>query len=1132
MSSQVKNSISELLKESSQFNTNDVLVNVDVDNAKLIFSPASITFSITDFPRAILREAERTKKESGVNSLCIASGTVKLEVGGKDVDTPIILTPVQLSKNRIKGTITLEPIEDGVFVNPFLKMFLAEEPDFDCEINYLDSPPHSTSSVSGEEIVSGKDHLIGELQKIGLETKEVSILGNFHHHRYEIVKELEELLQLDKCSENVSNLLGEQSERKTKDLNFPPDLLFPADVDHEAVFEKAGIANTVIQGPPGTGKSQVLSNVLGKILAGNNTTVVVSEKRVALEVLQKKLSSFGLDKLCFIASSDRLSHSFLQELKSTWDYFESYKTVPVNNLRLSEQYEANLQMTLDLLAQKELIGGVSFNAFKSLVSQKDISQYSYSSNVPSITHFLEMKSSVEELYQNNLNLSVGSLKKRTIQSDDFATLDSKISTWIEDLKILKSDFSFTSWNEFSMLMKEAANCQVYENDLYKKYADIFRPNSRPQQRFLSLRKKYLKAKTEVDQISSNQSHWKIVPSESETLVLKETLENGGFFARLHSKKRWKEISNLQFQNALDALRKHLLDIAKINDLTQIIINFCEIGVDDPEKEIELIHQTLTIYSEDQWNEMQAIPSEKRSRITSHHKLLEKLYHDLQAHLSLTANSDLLQILNQLKTSFSEILSRKEQVQSLDENSLLTLSGNENFESFEGQILNSHWTRFKERFPAFSKFDMNEISNKVEDIIRSQSSEAKLFAQEIENKVSKAFSEYHELLSIPARKLTEEQKKLKARLRKGKSILVKEFAKTRSHPSLRELFNSEAREWIQLLKPIWLSNPAQLSKCFPLEESVFDVAIFDEASQIPLQNALGTIQRSDRILVAGDEHQMGPSSYFKSGRVELIDLLHQANYYWSKVELKHHYRSEHPELISFSNKHFYNGELKAFPAYPSTKATHHHYIENGQFIDRKNLEEAKAIAQTIDSALTKKGSIGIVAFSEEQLNCIWGELSNSAQQKLTDKIDNNEGFFKSLENVQGDECDHLFISFGYAKNEEGEFHMRFGPMNTINGRKRLNVLLTRAIKSIEFFCSMQSTDFKLSDNESINLLRQWMAFSESNTSEDELDLPFELSGKVEGNEIEFCQIQETLSNAKELVTLQSVMSNRGWKVRYS
>ena len=135
-------------------------------------------------------------------------------------------------------------------------------------------------------------------------------------------------------------------------------------------------------------------------------------------------------------------------------------------------------------------------------------------------------------------------------------------------------------------------------------------------------------------------------------------------------------------------------------------------------------------------------------------------------------------------------------------------------------------------------------------------------------------------------------------------------------------------------------------------------------------------------------------------------------------------------------------------------------------------------------------------------------------------------------MQGDECDSLIIGFGYAPNENGDFHLRFGPMNTENGRKRLNVLLTRARESIDFFCSVRSSDFKLSDNESINLLRQWIAFSERNESNNEVVFPYDLEPKIEGRTLVFNRIQNTLPTAREIVTLQSVLESRGWNVQFA
>ena len=310
-----------------------------------------------------------------------------------------------------------------------------------------------------------------------------------------------------------------------------------------------------------------------------------------------------------------------------------------------------------------------------------------------------------------------------------------------------------------------------------------------------------------------------------------------------------------------------------------------------------------------------------------------------------------------------------------------------------------------------------------------------------------------------------------------------------------------------------------------------MAIFDEASQIPIQNGLGTIHRARKIIIAGDENQMGPSNYFVSKDIDTLDLLHQADYNWPSVKLKHHYRSVHPDLIAFSNQFFYNNELTAYPERNADIPIRHHYISKGKFINRKNKIEATQVAKKIHETIKIPGSIGIVAFSEEQLSLIWNLLSKADQNLLSEKIESNNGFFKSLENVQGDECDFLIISFGYGKNEDNLFMMHFGPMNRSNGRKRLNVLLTRAIKTIDFFCSINSSDFKLTNNESINLMRKWVSFSESYKNQVDYLFPINNQPIIKGKEINFKSIHKSIPTAKELHTFTTVLSKRGWDIRF-
>ena len=126
---------------------------------------------------------------------------------------------------------------------------------------------------------------------------------------------------------------------------------------------------------------------------------------------------------------------------------------------------------------------------------------------------------------------------------------------------------------------------------------------------------------------------------------------------------------------------------------------------------------------------------------------------------------------------------------------------------------------------------------------------------------------------------------------------------------------------------------------------------------------------------------------------------------------------------------------------------------------------------------------------------------------------------------------MIISFGYGKNDDGDFHFRFGPLNQQTGSKRLNVLLTRAKKSIQFFTSVQAADFKINTNEAVNLLRLFLLKNEEKAASTEIAFPFDLKPIVKGNKLQFNSIATQLPDAKEIVTMHEVLQGRGWEVAY-
>ena len=1121
MSENAKHKIQELLNDVSQFNANDVLVNLDHHQVVTIEtdsnSKQSFLFSIDSKLKSILSNAKKTEKEQGIFPLCLTQGYIEWEVKQVLVRSPLVLFPCHAEISKVQNTVKITPLEETVFINPFVVNRLSKE--FNLQL---------PKELNSAELLAAFLQE-NEFKQLDATT---SFFGNFHHHRFEIIKELEELLN-QVISPSLAQLLGDEQVRDSHELSLGNELLFPSDLDQLSVFNSIKIDHTVVQGPPGTGKSQVLSNLLAKLLLKGSSAVVVSEKRVALEVLEKKMQVFDLGKFCFVATSETTTKDVLNELKADWNSLEQAKIESIQtNLLLSEQYRDQLQQQLDILNRPSLIGGISYPEFLTFLDKRSIDSITFSSDLPSMEEWISNRIIIEDIYSRQLNEIIGLCSIGSIQGTSFLQMDLAIKNWIKEIQTLQNHFEIKTWIDLQEAMKKAALCHNYSNPIVRKHAAILKANSKEQKRFIKLRKQFLQAQMHHATLELDKKNWKKLPNLTETDFLLELSRNTSLLGKWKFKKQWSRFSVLPVEKAKDCLLHWKEYLANIDAISQIKIELCEIGVDELPLELDLIHQQIHYTTEEERQKWLDIPSEMQHKLSEQNGPLNHLYTQLKINFRWQDSTDILSFLNAFLNQFESLTVVHNELKTLSEILLRNLKNYTCFDAYELAVCKHNWVKFTVQFPSFSNFNPEDLLLKAQLILATREKESLLFAGAIRQQQIEKFHYYHTLLQTPPAKLGSVEKELRSRLKKGKAILVKEFSKTRNHPSLRELFASDAQDWIRLFKPIWLSNPAQIAKCFPMEEQLFDVGIFDEASQLPLQNALGTIQRSKRILVAGDQHQMGPSSYFKSGNVEVVDLLHQASYYWKNVGLKHHYRSEHPALIQFSNKHFYNNELLAFPSVKQEmNPILWHYTAQGRFIDRKNTIEAKEVALLIEKEINGANHLGIVAFSESQLHEISACLSLKTLQVLEDRIENDTAFFKALENVQGEECDHLIVSFGYSFNEENEFHLRFGPMNSKNGSKRLNVLLTRARKKIDFFSSVKAADFKLSSNESINLLRQYLLQIELNSATNQIYFPLALSPKIEGKKLIFERIQEKMVEAEELITLVNMLQNRGWEVSF-
>ena len=1120
MKSEESKLLDEWILQQSEFSKNDLLVTIN--DKKTI--PFSETIPLENLSH-IISISQNSIKESGINPFCRTIGILKWEWNNQVIQTPVWIVPCTFKTDKVRKLVHLVPEEETGFPNPFLLKKIAEI--YDVKLSETDF-----ETVIRELKASGFEHI----------DSDYSVVGNFHHHRYVLLKELQELATETELSSGLKQFLsGEKPEENT--LSLTDEALLPYDTDHRSVFNLFETDNCVVQGPPGTGKSQLLTNIIGKLLISGHSNLFVSEKRAALEVIQKRLSSVGLEQLSVISTDDLSIHDFINDLKKTWEFLDDY--IPVTPIEIStrKEQENNLQFILDILNQPELIGGVSFSKFNELLfSRCDKSSpltpppgegqdFIFLSNPPSLTDYEQTLQTVKTIYEAGIDKSCSAIPYSVLKENDLTRFLSKIERTSEIVSLFEQIQPGFTENDLEKLQYLSVVCQLFQNELAKKYASVIEPESKTQKQFIKLHKEYKRIQKQVILFANTVADWKVIPSNLELEYLLELKATKSIFKTIKFRTRWAKFSNLPVKYAAESINQLKKYLSAQQEKINIEEKLAKIEITDFD-ETDLLKASLHLFSKEKWDIYSNLSSEKRHLLDETTSKINFLKDDLKYNYRLDKNIPILQQLSRLSKQLPQLIVLKKELEKLNQQILDALHLSDSFASYQKNALYTHRTVFQSHYPALSAFEPNYLKEKAEALIDSEKKENRLTAEKIRTRAKEQFEQYNKLLNTPSAKLTEEQKHFKQQLKRGKSILTKEFSKIRQHPTFRELMHSEAFYWVRVLKPVWLTNPAQLAKTFSLKKELFDVCIMDEASQIPVQNGMGAFQRSKRIIVAGDEQQMSPTSYFQAGSKEVMSVLQHAGYYLPKITLTHHYRSKHAPLISFSNRYFYDGKLVVYPSFPvKHECIQRHFRAAGKYIERKNQEEAGKVAEIIKNRLKTSKTIGVVAFSQEQIDAIRKSLSPELMEEIEARTEADTFFIKPLEKVQGDECEHLIISLGYAPDENENFHMRFGPINTESGRNRLNVLFSRASESIDFVCSIESSALQWSENESIQLLYKWLKKLEAKQDEQDIRFPLELTPEIEENQLKLNDCYSILPDAREFLTTYSVLKNRGWNILF-
>lgn len=277
---------------------------------------------------------------------------------------------------------------------------------------------------------------------------------------------------------------------------------------------------------------------------------------------------------------------------------------------------------------------------------------------------------------------------------------------------------------------------------------------------------------------------------------------------------------------------------------------------------------------------------------------------------------------------------------------------------------------------------------------------------------------------------------------------------------------------------------------------------DEASQLKPEEAIGAIARGSQVVVVGDPKQLPPTAFFTrmtqvgeddeqfttTDAESILDVC--LSHFRPTRQLRWHYRSQHHSLIAFSNHYFYRN-LIVFPSpygHSSKLGIRATYLADAVYEDQTNYKEALRVIDAVIDHITSRSneSLGVVTLNLKQRDLI-AELLEERLQGVPGADAYRERwhseaqplFIRNLENVQGDERDAIIISTTFGKPAGADaVRQNFGPISRQGGWRRLNVLFTRAKRSVALYTSMRPEDIVIDGTtpEGTKALRNYLEYA--------------------------------------------------------
>ncbi|MCP4074354.1 MAG: AAA family ATPase [Hyphomicrobiales bacterium] len=946
----------------------------------------------------------------------------------------------------------------------------------------------------------------------------------------------------------------------------------------------------VIQGPPGTGKSQTITNLIADYVGQGKSVLFVCQKRAALDVVSNRLSSSGLGDLTaafhdsrgnraeFIGELNRLYNNWSELAPSKGiDRLEKEKSEVLNQIIQAQNSLRTLTKAMvsklhdDDPAMHELLTSAlvsrgNWNVLDNCQNLDTLNEGRSNRTLPSIKEWNSHKDAVEQailaiqrVYSTNgmEAYAESRLLQSLWQNEDLCELlTQKLGPASENLKKILSKLDLGDADQDKLTLEKL----VQESQFFKLLAPLIYKNALG---LLDMRGEsfggFQKDSFALSQLASKATKsaqeakfWTLPleKQEAEAALLTAQMKEGGFFSVFSSD--WKQVKSI-VQSRTDKTNQsvtqkltYLLEHIKNDEAYRAAqLAFREkYGFDDPQEVQAIIqevnvHQTFEdVHIKERINGAMVAGYEQGKSFLTQAEFAQNLKSILETTEAFfvtpkgTKISSLLADMEAVLSSIARIRTLQPSLKLIANapTSIWSLSvlNKPDLAAIELELIRANLRKSFVSYPGLISVDAQSLELSREKINKAKQ---ELYSLNVQLLVGKQINQFRNDLVLSNRSassLSKHESMRREEILKGRRTLEHEFGKSRSYKSPRELFKDNAGRILSTMKPIWLMSPLSVADVLPLEENCFDVVIFDEASQIPVEEALPSFVRAPQSIIVGDDKQLPPSNYFNSSSqdedfddVDLDFELNQDSLLTLAGEkipgtmLKWHYRSRQESLIAFSNASFYDNDLLTIPSsaplYSSRKieiedpanakpaiedildrGLSFHHLPNAIYTARSNEVEAIYIAKMIKELLSKNTgkTIGVVAFSEAQqfqIELVINELAEkddvfaaqfAQEQGRVDDGEYNGLFIKNLENVQGDERDIIIVSVCYGPNVSGKMRMNFGPINKTGGEKRLNVIFSRAKEHMAIISSITGDAITNDYNTGALALKTMLEFAEA------------------------------------------------------